>query len=69
MTQRLVGDQSPGCIPELVLVSILFNFINNLHVCTECALRKFAGDTNLVEVVDQADGCSAVQRNLDRLEK
>lgn len=52
MAQSLVGDQSSECVPGLIPMSILFNFfINDLNVWTECALRKFKGDTNEARVI------------------
>lgn len=36
---------------------------------TEYIHRSFADDTKLGEEVDRPDGCAAIQRNPDRLEK
>ncbi|GAB0202845.1 mitochondrial enolase superfamily member 1 [Grus japonensis] len=39
------------------------------HDGAECALRKFSDDTRLRGVTDTPEGCAAIQRELDRLEK
>ncbi|GAB0180571.1 mitochondrial enolase superfamily member 1 [Grus japonensis] len=44
-------------------------FINNLDSVAECSLSKFSGDTKLGGVADRPEGCAAMQRDLDRLEK
>jgi len=50
-------------------MSILFNcFTNDLDDGSECTLKS-ADDTNLGGVADAADGCAAVQRDLNRLKK
>lgn len=43
--------------------------INILDDGTECTLRKFANDTKLAEVAHTPEGCGAIQRDLDRVEK
>ncbi|KAK4831032.1 hypothetical protein QYF61_014920 [Mycteria americana] len=55
-----------GVPQELILLDI---FINDLGDETECTLSKFADDTNLGGVGDTSDGCAAIQRDLDSLEK
>lgn len=49
---------------------ILFNFfINYLDNEKHCALSKFVDDIKLGGAADISDGCAAIQRHLDRLEK
>lgn len=36
---------------------------------SECTLSKFGDDTKLGRVAGRPEGCTAVQRNLDRLEE
>ena len=44
-------------------------FINDLHHRTECMLYRFTGDRRLEGVVNRLNGCAAMQRDLNRLEK
>jgi len=49
---------------------VLFNISSNdLHVGEKCTLSKLADDTKRGEVADTRQGCAAIQRDLDRLEK
>lgn len=52
------------------LCPVLFNtFINNLDDGVESTLSKFMGDMKLGEEADSLEGCSAMQKDLDRLER
>lgn len=43
--------------------------IKDLDAETECNIRKFADHTKLGGLADTSDGCAAIQRDFDRLEK
>ncbi|GAB0184834.1 mitochondrial enolase superfamily member 1 [Grus japonensis] len=55
---------------ESIVDPILFNiFSNGPDDGAECTLSKFADDTKLGRVADMPEGCAAIKKDLNRLEK
>lgn len=55
--------------PSLIFGPVLFNIFNNeLETGAEFSLSKFSDDTKLGGLAARSGGCSAVQRDLNRLE-
>lgn len=48
---------------------LLHVFINDLDDRVGCSLSKCAGGKNMERAADTAEGCAAVQRDFDKLEK
>ena len=55
-----------GSVLGLALLNI---FVGNMESGAECTLSKFANDTKLCGVVNMLEGSSAIQRDLNRLER
>jgi len=65
-----VEDCHQQCTPRKILAPLLFNiFINGLDDGAYCTLSKFQEDANQSGVNNTPQGCAAIQRVLDRLEK
>lgn len=58
------------CTPGSVLALVLFNIlINVLSDGAGCTFSEFAADTNLKGLADMPEGCAAIQRDHNKLEK
>lgn len=50
--------------------AVLFNFfMSDLNDGTECTLSNFEKNMKWRGVIDRPDGCAAIQRDLNKLEK
>lgn len=73
----MIASQSPDMnrflvvyFQQSIMGQILLNkFVNDMDDGSECILRKYAGDRKMERVVHASDSCTAIQRNLDWLEK
>lgn len=58
------------CPRGLILGPVLFNIsCNDLDDRARCTLSEFAGDIRLGGAAETPEGCAAIQRDLERLEK
>jgi len=64
--QSAISGVFQGIILELILVSILSN---GLDSGVDCSLSILAGDTKLGGADDTPNGCTTIQKYLERLEK
>lgn len=73
----MIASQSPDMnrflvvyFQQSIMGQILLNkFVNDMDDGSECILRKYAGDRKMERVVHASDSCTAIQRNLNWLEK
>lgn len=58
------------CPRGSILGPVLFNvFSNDLDDRARCTLSEFAGDLRRGGAAETPEGCAAIQRDLERLEK